>query len=224
MKLLLLFIFLPCFVQSLEKEITVNIDPGREDCFFQQVKQGEVIDLEYQVIDGGHGELDITFRLSDPNGRILHADFKKSENSHRLDAAHTGDYKFCFDNTFSAYNTKTVFFELLVDRDDDDWGSQEINDLPAEEDYELKVQDIQEVIGKVRGHLTKARHYQDMFKSFEARDRNVAEENFFKVNSFSLFQLIIMISVGIIQVIMVRSLFDDGSQVHKIWKKLDSRR
>ncbi|KAF2879209.1 hypothetical protein ILUMI_26964 [Ignelater luminosus] len=214
----------------LEKEITVNIDPGREDCFFQQVKQGEVIDFEYQVIDGGHGDLDITFRLSEPTGRILYADFKKSENNHRTEAAQTGDYKFCFDNTFSSYNTKTVFFELIVERDDDEWGSEENTDinkiegLSSEEVYDLKVQDIQEVIGRVRNHLTKARHLQDMFKSYEARDRNVAEENFFKVNSFSLVQVIIMISVGIVQVVMVRSLFDDGSKVHKIWKKLDSRR
>lgn len=217
--------------RSLEKEITVTIDAGREDCFFQLVKEGEAIDIEYQVIDGGHGDLDISFRLFEPTGRILQADFKKSENSHRLEAKQTGDYKFCFDNTFSTYNPKTVFFELIVERDDDEWGSEENiefdkmdGDLSSDEAYELKVQDIQEVIGRVRNHLTKVRHTQDMFKSYEARDRNVAEENFFKVNSFSLVQVLVMVAVGIIQVIMVRSLFDDGSKVHMIWKKFDSKR
>jgi hypothetical protein len=36
-------------VMSLEKEMTISIDPRREECFFQPVKRGQVIDLEYQV-------------------------------------------------------------------------------------------------------------------------------------------------------------------------------
>jgi hypothetical protein len=34
---------------SLEKEMTIIIDPGREECFYQPIKLGQVIDLEYQV-------------------------------------------------------------------------------------------------------------------------------------------------------------------------------
>lgn len=96
--------------------------------------------------------------------------------------------------------------------------------MPTEDVYDLKVQDIQEVINGVRNHLTKVRHIQEIIKSTEARDRNVVEENFFKVNTFSMIQIVIMIFAGLIQVVMVRSLFDDKSKVHGIWKKLDSRR
>lgn len=223
---LLIFVLIKS-VMSFEKEITINIAAGKEDCFFQQVKQGETIDIEYQVIDGGHGDLDITFRLSEPQGRILYADFKKSENNHRATAEQSGDYKFCFDNTFSSYNTKTVFFELIVENDNDEWGSDEDIQFNkrdvGDELYEMKVLDIQEVIARVRNHLTKARHFQDLFKSYEARDRNIAEENYFKVNSFSMVQVFIMISVGFIQVVMVKSLFDDRSKVNKFWKKLESK-
>lgn len=86
------------------------------------------------------------------------------------------------------------------------------------------MQDIQEAINSVRNHLTKARHLQDMIKSSEARDRNVAEENYFKVNTFSMVQILIMVGVALIQVVMVRSLFDDNSKVHKMWKAFDSSR
>jgi len=36
-------------VLSTEREMTISIDPGREECFYQPVKRGQVIDLEYQV-------------------------------------------------------------------------------------------------------------------------------------------------------------------------------
>lgn len=231
MKSLTLFAYLLLYIhhaKCVDKELTINVDPRKEDCFYQNAKNQDVIDVEYQVIDGGHGDLDITFHLVDPTGRILVADFKKSENNHQVTATMDGDYKFCFDNTFSSYNAKTVFFELLIDSEnEDDWGSDEnidFKDIKGDDVYELKVQDIQAAINAVRSHLTKARHLQDMIKSSEAKDRNIAEENCFKVFAFSLVQVIIMIGVGLIQVIMVRSLFDDNSKVHKIWKGFDSSR
>lgn len=217
-----------CFVgvYCLEKELTISVEPRREDCYFQTAKKGEAIDVEYQVIDGGHGDLDITFHLADPSGRILVADFKKPENNHRIEVDTDGDYKFCFDNTFSSYNTKTIFVELIVENEDDQWGDGDIDlqGLRPEEVYELKVEDIQEIVNNVRNQLTKAQQLQSLVKSTEARDRNVAEENYFKVNTYSMFQIGIMMIVGFIQVIMVRSLFDDKSKAHNIWKKLDAKR
>lgn len=54
------------------REITVNIEPGLRDCFFQKGKSGDVIDIEYQVIDGGHGDFDISFDLIEPTGRLIY--------------------------------------------------------------------------------------------------------------------------------------------------------
>jgi hypothetical protein len=36
-------------IMSFEKEMTISVDPRREECFFQPVKRGQVIDIEYQV-------------------------------------------------------------------------------------------------------------------------------------------------------------------------------
>lgn len=35
--------------------MTVVIDAGKRECFYQNGKAGEMIDIEYQVIDGGLG-------------------------------------------------------------------------------------------------------------------------------------------------------------------------
>ncbi|XP_057670398.1 transmembrane emp24 domain-containing protein 5 [Diorhabda carinulata] len=207
---------------SIEKELTVFIEAGVDFCFHEAVKKGEILDIEYQVIDGGHGDLDINFRFVHPSGRILLTDFKKSENNHRIDVVMDGDYRFCFDNSFSSYNTKTVFFELVVERDDNsEWSDNSVNFNTQDEDFESKIYNAQEILNNIKNHLSKVRSLQDLIKSSEARDRNVAEENFFKVNTFSLVQLSLMLVVGFIQVVMVKSLFDDRSRVHKIWKNLD---
>lgn len=212
-------------VQSYDKEMTVHVDAGKKECFFHNVKVGETIDIEYQVIDGGHGDLDISFSLIDPIGLIIVTDFKKPENIHRHDVQKEGDYRFCFDNTFSTFNRKTVFFELIVEKEgeqnlgDDQWNDV-LEGLTPEEYYEMKVQDIMDYIGRIRMQMTKARQIQDMIRSHEARDRNLAESNFSKVNTWSMFQICAMIAVGLLQVFLVRSIFDINTRMSKVWQKL----
>ena len=74
---------------GMEKEMTVNIEAGKEECFFENVPQGNHLTVEYQVIDGGAGqmsELDISFRLVDPKGKPLLAEFKKPDGAHTIRA------------------------------------------------------------------------------------------------------------------------------------------
>lgn len=112
-----------------QKELTVRVAPGAIECFYERSQKNQIIDFEYQVIDGGHGDLDISFELQNPNGHPMVTEYKKSDNIHRFDAIVDGDYRFCFDNSFSSFNAKTVFFELIIEWDgehgagrEDEWG------------------------------------------------------------------------------------------------------
>lgn len=214
-------------VNGYDKEMTVYVDAGKKECLYHSVKVGETIDFEYQVIDGGHGDLDISFSLLDPIGLVIVSDFKKPENMHQHEVQKEGDYRFCFDNSFSMFNRKTVFFELIVEREgdqlhgDEQWKDvDDLTGLTPEEYYDMKVQDIMDFIGRIRQHLTKARQMQDMLRSHEARDRNLAEANFQKVNNWSLLQISAMIGVGLIQVFMLRSIFETHGRMHHFWRKL----
>ena len=53
---------------------------------------------------------------------------------------------------------------------------------------------------RIRGHLTKSRIMQDQLRAYEARDRNIAENNYTKVNNWSLINIIVMVVTGFIQV------------------------
>uniref|UniRef100_A0A182JTM2 Separase n=1 Tax=Anopheles christyi TaxID=43041 RepID=A0A182JTM2_9DIPT len=213
-------------VFALQKEMTISVAPRNVDCFYESAKAGQTIDIEYQVIDGGHGDLDISFELAEVTGRTIFADYKKSDNIHRFPVPYDGEYKFCFDNGFSRTNSKTVFFELIIEREgeqEDPAGWSDIDlleGLTPEEFYDMKVQDMEDAIKRVRNNLTKARQLQDVLRSHEARDRNVAEENYFKVNVWSFFQILVMVAVGTLQVVMVKSLFDVDSRAYKLLTKL----
>jgi p24 family protein gamma-2 len=160
------------------------------------------------------------------DGRIIAVDYKKSDNIHRFEQSHpAGDYKFCFDNTISSFNRKTVFFELMTEDPDNptsdgDNAISELEGLTPEEFYDMKVQDILDIIHIVRGHITKARQLQDMLRSFEARDRNLAELNNSRVNMFSTIIVLTMIGVGILQVFMIRNLFETNPKGRKVWEKI----
>ena len=61
-----------------------------------------------------------------------------------------GDYRICFDNTISHFNTKTVFFGIIIDNENDDdddddydqWDGGFDAAVSGEEVYEMKVEDI----------------------------------------------------------------------------------
>ncbi|XP_054727314.1 transmembrane emp24 domain-containing protein 1 isoform X1 [Anastrepha obliqua] len=224
LRFLLITVAIFNIVYGYEKEMTVYIEAGKNECFYHPVRNGETIDIEYQVIDGGHGDLDISFSLLDPIGLVIVSDYKKPENIHRHEAGKSGDYRFCFDNTFSSYNRKTVFFELIIEQEgqsafDNNWDADAAG-KKLEELYDIQVHEIMEYVGRVHMHIARAHQILNMLRSNEARDRNLAEANYSKVNTWSLFQICAMISVGLIQVFMVRSIFDTNTRMSTFWKKL----
>lgn len=50
---------------------------------------------------------------------------------------------------------------------------------------------------------------QTLLRAFEARDRNIQDSNFDRVNFWSIVNLVVMMLVSAVQVYLVRSLFED---------------
>ncbi|XP_042888202.1 transmembrane emp24 domain-containing protein 1-like [Penaeus japonicus] len=209
--------------RDIEREMTVEVKAGTQECFYENVKAGETIDVEYQVIDGGQGDLDINFIITAPTGAVLVQDLRRADGNHRTTMSEEGDYRICWDNTFSHFNSKTVFFGVMIENENEDdedlWDDGFDSSVTAEDIYEMKVEDIKDAMDRIRNHLTKSRFLQDQLRAFEARDRNVAENNYTKVNFWSTVNIVVMLCTGIIQVILLRSLFDDKSRLHGLWKK-----
>ncbi|XP_056433265.1 transmembrane emp24 domain-containing protein 5-like isoform X2 [Gadus chalcogrammus] len=124
---------------------------------------------------------------------------------------HDGDYRLCFDNSFSTRSEKMVFFEVIVDsqgdrgREDEAWGEVDATDSLAE----YKMEDIRSTMDFVHRCLERSRHFQNLLRTMEARDRYLLEDNLWRVSFWSCLNLLVMLAVASTQIYTLRRLFDD---------------
>ncbi|KAK7889326.1 hypothetical protein WMY93_024886 [Mugilogobius chulae] len=184
------FAVLAGFSQSMDSDFTFTLPPGRKECFFQTMKKDASLEIEYQVLDGAG--LDVDFYIASPTGQILFNDYRKSDGVHTVETE-DGDYMFCFDNTFSAVSEKIVFFELILDNMDTDEDPNDWKEYVHGTDMlDMKLEDIMDTINNVKARLSKSVHIQTALRAFEARDRNLQESNFERVNFWSTTNVIVM--------------------------------
>ncbi|XP_055979591.1 transmembrane emp24 domain-containing protein 5 [Sorex fumeus] len=195
------------FAPSLDSDFTFTLPAGLKECFYQPMPPKASLEIEYQVLDGAG--LDVDFLLVSPEGRTLVFEQRKSDGVHTVETE-VGDYMFCFDNTFSTVSEKVIFFELILDNmgeqeQEEDWKKF----ITGTDMLDLKLEDILESINSIKSRLSKSGHIQTLLRAFEARDRNIQESNFDRVNFWSLVNLVVMVTVSAIQVYMLKSLFED---------------
>lgn len=205
------FVVLARFSQSMDSDFTFTLPAGRKECFYQTMKKDASLEIEYQVLDGAG--LDVDFIISSPSGQVLFSDYRKSDGVHTVETE-DGDYMFCFDNTFSAVSEKLIFFELILDNMDtydntDDWKEY----VHGTDMLDMKLEDIMDTLNSVKSRLGKSVQIQTVLRAFEARDRNIQESNFERVNFWSIVNLIVMMMVSAVQVYLVRSLFEDKRKI-----------
>ncbi|KAH8034966.1 hypothetical protein HPB51_003807 [Rhipicephalus microplus] len=186
--------------EDAETELTVTLRAGGIECFHQPAKVGQVLEVEYQVLDANFGNMevqqnmDINFVLKSPTGEELIKEQSRTEAIHRHEVKELGDHTMCFDNSMSTVSSKTVYFEVYVDKtgggsqEEDEWDGGDIPYSP-------------ELV------------YNDTYK-------DIKEHNFTRVNQFSMLVIVVMLVVGAVQVIMVRSLFEERSRLRKIFQYL----
>ncbi|XP_036378698.1 transmembrane emp24 domain-containing protein 5 [Megalops cyprinoides] len=196
------------FSQSLDSDFTFTLPAGRKECFFQTMKKDASLEIEYQVLDGAG--LDVDFYLSSPTGHVLARDHRKSDGVHTVETE-DGDYMFCFDNTFSAVSEKIIFFELILDNMEDGEADPESwkEYVHGADMLDMKLEDIMDTINSVKARLGKSLQIQTVLRAFEARDRNLQESNYERVNLWSCTNLVVMVVVSGLQVYLLRSLFED---------------
>lgn len=196
------------FAPSLDSDFTFTLPAGQKECFYQPMPLKASLEIEYQVLDGAG--LDVDFHLASPEGKTLVFEQRKSDGVHTVETE-VGDYMFCFDNTFSTISEKVIFFELILDnmgeqaQEQEDWKKY----ITGTDMLEMKLEDILESINSIKSRVSKSVHIQTLLRAFEARDRNIQESNFDRVNFWSMVNLVVMVVVSAIQVYMLKSLFED---------------
>ena len=66
-----------------------------------------------QVLSGG--DADITVTVTAPSGLVAMHEYRQIEVTEEIQMNENGPYEVCFDNTFSRFTDKTVYFDLGID-------------------------------------------------------------------------------------------------------------
>ncbi|XP_070683742.1 transmembrane emp24 domain-containing protein 1b [Pempheris klunzingeri] len=203
-----------CFGQNLDSEFTFLLPAGRSECFFQTTVKNGTMEVEYQVIAGAGMDVDMT--ILSPEGIQLIHETRRSEGVHVVEPTVQGDYQICFDNSFSRFSEKMVFFEIIIEGQggdvggDEEWAGLEEPDGTL---LEYKLEDIRESMDSLHRRLERSRQMQTVLRAFEARDRNLLEDNLWRVSFWSCASVLVMLCVALTQVYTVRKLFDDKRRV-----------
>lgn len=214
-----------------EMDVHFRVEPGDRTCFFEQGKAGQMMEAQYQVIDGQHGDLDISFDIFDPDGTKLVSDYKKPYNSIIMELSVDGEYIFCMDNTFSVMNSKLVFVYVSMENKTEeattvavDKGDKEDEEIlewmgtyDNGEPYYIEVTQIADTLTRTLKHVVKARHLLDIYGVMKSRDSYLAFEDTFIVDVWSGCQISLMFVVGLVQVYMIKSLFNRPASVKSIY-------
>ncbi|NXD94652.1 TMED7 protein, partial [Chaetorhynchus papuensis] len=161
--LLLVWALAACAARA--SEITFELPDNAKQCFYEEIAQGTKCTLEFQVITGGHYDVDC--RLEDPDGIVLYKEMKKQYDSFTFTASRNGTYKFCFSNEFSTFTHKTVYFDFQVGEDPPLFPSE--NRATALTQMESACVSIHEALKSVID-------YQTHFRLREAQGRSRAED------------------------------------------------
>merc|ERR1712130_711691 len=183
-----------------EADYTVIVGAGRRDCYFQPMNKGLPWEIEYQVLEGG--DLDIDFMVISPKGQILIDEKRSEEGLHEISTTDKGDYQICFNNMFSRMTDKTVFFEIFIEEDYEDYDDFPVDKGEKEkkkggewrkelEDDEAtagmlkeKVDDMVRKMTKMKTNLIRTSQFQAILRAFESKD-NILEANLKRVNNWS---------------------------------------
>ncbi|KAM6219535.1 transmembrane emp24 domain-containing protein 1 [Rhynchocyon petersi] len=199
-------------------EFTFLLPAGRKQCFYQSAPANASLETEYQVI-GGAG-LDVDFSLESPQGVLLVSESRKADGVHTVEPTEAGDYRLCFDNSFSTISEKLVFFELIFDSLQDDeevegWAEAMgwADAMEPEELLDVKMEDIKESIETMRTRLERSIQMLTLLRAFEARDRNLQEGNLERVNFWSAVNVAVLLLVAVLQVCTLKRFFQDKRPV-----------
>jgi p24 family protein gamma-1 len=134
-------------LHTFDVELTILIPANQRECFHQQLETGKTIEIEYEVLAGG--DMDINYWFYSPTNRVLHTDFKKGDGHQTLKLEETGEYRLCFDNSFSRFSQKQVYFSLRPTYDEnqshDDEGAESwMSDMEKDDlgDLQNKVKEL----------------------------------------------------------------------------------
>ncbi|KAF8368103.1 hypothetical protein PRIPAC_85932 [Pristionchus pacificus] len=181
------------FAVSRAIELTFELPDNANQCFYEEIKSGEDVLFEFQVVTGGQYDVDLT--VEDPHGKILYKGQKKQYDSINFKTDSPGEYKACFSNEFSTFSHKVVYM---------DWQIGDGNSLhsgpkgaAAVAAHAQATSTLDTLATSIGDKLRVVDDYQTHHRLREATGRKRAEELNERVLIWSLGQTAIVVVIGV---------------------------
>jgi len=179
-------------------ELTFELPDNAKECFFEVIEKGTEATLEFQVVTGGHYDVDVT--LTGPRKNVMYKEVKKQYDSHTFTADMTGEYKACFSNEFSTFSHKLVYIDFQVGEEDP---------LPGVGEHLTAMTQMESSSQEVHENLNAIIDYQTHHRLRETAGRKSAEGLNERVMIWSAFVTIAILFVGFGQVFVLKSFFSE---------------
>ncbi|ODQ68005.1 endosomal cargo receptor Erp3 [Nadsonia fulvescens var. elongata DSM 6958] len=198
MKLLTVLTSLLLGVLSHAATLTVQLNANEHQCFYGQVEQpNSRIGFFYQVLKGG--EFDVDYTIKDPEGKIVNSGDKLKHLDLITTAKVAGDYEFCLSNDMSTFADKFIEFEIQIESS----FKAELPDTKYNPDTEIIEHSLSSLEVKV-SQITRSLQY---YKTRNFRNENTVSSTSTRVFWFSLFELLLMVGMSVVQVVIVHQFF-----------------
>lgn len=180
-------------------ELTFELPDNARQCFHEEIPVGEKCTIEYQVVTGGHHDVDMT--LEGPHNRILVKDIKKQYNTFTWTTDVAGIYTACFSNEFSTFSHKLVYMDFQVGDQDDE--------IPGLSKHVTAMTQMETSTATIHENLVATVDYQTHHKLRESQGRKRAEDLNERVLYWSIGETIIILIIGIGQVVILKNFFSE---------------
>jgi len=179
-------------------ELTFELPDNAKECFFEEMEVGTDFTVEFQVVTGGH--YDIDFELIAPNKEVLYREVKKQYDSFSKKADIRGVYAACFSNEFSTFSHKLVYVDWQVGTEDP---------LPGVGDTITAMTQMESSSYALHENLNKVIDYQTHHRLRESQGRKRSEDLNERVLLWAIGETVAIVAIGIGQVVILKSLFSE---------------
>lgn len=198
-----LVIVLVCAAQSaFGVELTFELPDNAKQCFHEDITEGTQTTLEFQVVTGGHYDVDMT--LEGPGNVQLYKGVKKQFDTIKLKAAKTGVYTACFSNEFSTFSHKLVYMNFQVGEE---------KPLPGINEHYTAMTKMESSSDAAHGNLNTIVDYQTHHRLREAQGRKRAEDLNSRVLYWSVGETVAILVIFIGQVVILKGFFTDRKTI-----------
>ncbi|KAI9361729.1 supernatant protein factor C-terminal domain-containing protein [Pilaira anomala] len=172
--------------------MSVDVPAYQNECFYEDLEVGDRLTLTFYVGDGENSPIDVL--LTNPSGIAVGSIPRDHKGLLIETATQAGKYTYCFSNKSSS-PIKSVHFNTNVNPKDAVDENNQADPLKAE------IEELAESIRAVKAE-------QEYIVAREKVHRNTAESTNSRVKWWSVFQLILLISVCLWQVHYLKHFFE----------------